>query len=244
MRMTITAAALLLASSVHAQDWGKFSEPLNVELIQDKYNAKLLDDFTYTGPEPDKIFWLAPKGFITDGASIPRIAWSIIGGPFEGQYRKAAIIHDVACVKRTRSWQVTHRAFYTGMRAAGVSEIDAKIMYAAVYHFGPRWAEPKSMTLPRTNATSIASQIEKLNTELPLGKKAVLIDEGRIISRTISTDGLQKERVEEVIGAVVEVREVQPALSKEAFEKMKFEIQQKNLSLVEIERLPQTTDIQ
>jgi len=118
-------------------------------------------------------------------------------------------------------------------------------MYAAVYHFGPRWAVPKSVILPRTNVRLIASQIEKLNTELPFGKEAVLIDKGRIVSRTVSTDGLQREKVEEVIGAVVEVREVQPTLSKEAFEKMKLEIQQKNLSLAEIENLKvfQTTII-
>ena len=215
-----------------------------MEFLTQKYDAKLLEDFTYTGPEPDKLFWLAPKGFITDGASIPRIAWSFIGGPFEGQYRKAAIIHDVACVERTRSWQVTHRAFYTGMRAAGVDEADAKVMYAAVYHFGPRWAEPKSMVLPRTNAKLVALQLEKLNAELPLGKEAVLINEGRVVSRTIATDGLSQERVAEVIGAVVEVREVQPPSSKEAFEKMKLQIKQKNLSLTEIEgiQVSQATD--
>jgi len=31
------------------------------------------------------------------------------------------------------------------MRAAGVSEKKAKIMYAAVYHFGPRWIRPKDI---------------------------------------------------------------------------------------------------
>lgn len=33
-----------------------------------------------------------PEGFVTDGASIPRIFWSILG-PF-GSYLKAAVIHD------------------------------------------------------------------------------------------------------------------------------------------------------
>ena len=33
-----------------------------------------------------------PKGFITDGASVPQILWSLL--PPEGEYFRAAIIHD------------------------------------------------------------------------------------------------------------------------------------------------------
>ncbi|WP_218115193.1 DUF1353 domain-containing protein [Pseudomonas putida] len=235
MKATIAATTILLAASVQAQDWGTFSEPLYVELLNEKNHARLLMDFTYKGPRPDELFWLAPKDAITDGASIPRIAWNVIGAPFEGQYRKAAIIHDVACVERTRSWQVTHRAFYTAMRAAGVAETQAKIMYAAVYHFGPRWAEPKSIPLPRTDAALVEPKLKQLNAELPVGMEAVLVNSGRPVSRTISTGLLKREKVEEVVGAVFEVRVVQPPLSKAQFERMKAEIEQRDLSLTEIE---------
>ncbi|MET3453801.1 DUF1353 domain-containing protein [Pseudomonas kilonensis] len=235
MKSTIAAATILLAASVQAQDWGRFSEPLNVELLNEKNHARLLIDFTYKGPGPEELFWLAPKDTITDGASIPRVAWSVIGAPFEGQYRKAAIIHDVACVERTRDWRATHRAFYTAMRAAGVGETQAKIMYAAVYHFGPRWAEPKSIMLPRTEAALIAPKLEKLKAELPVGMEAVLASDGRLVSRTISTGFLKREKVEEVVGAVFEVRVVQPSSSEAEFQRMKATIEQKNLSLAEIE---------
>lgn len=33
------------------------------------------------------------EGYETDGASIPRLFWRLIGGPF-GKYREAAVIHD------------------------------------------------------------------------------------------------------------------------------------------------------
>lgn len=237
MRAFIAAVTILLVANVQAQDWGEFSEPLNVELLNDKNRAKLLVDFTYKGPKPEEIFWLAPKGTITDGASIPRVAWNVIGAPLEGQYRKAAIIHDVACVERTRSWQVTHRAFYTAMRAAKVNPIQAKIMYAAVYHFGPRWAEPKSILLPRTDARLVAPKLEEIRAGLPAGMDAVLVNDGRIVSKTISTGLLKRERMDEVVGAVIEVRVVQPPSSEAKFEKMKAEIEQKNLSLTEIEEL-------
>ena len=83
--------------------------------------------------------WSAPQGAVVDGASIPRIAWTIVGGPFEGPYRRASVIHDVACVDRNEHWLKVHRAFYTAMRASKVPTSKAKVMYAAVYHFGPRW---------------------------------------------------------------------------------------------------------
>ena len=76
---------------------------------------------------------------MVDGASIPQTFWSVIGGPFEGGYRKASVIHDYMRpqVRPGRTYLV----FYNGMRANGVRTLTAKIMYAAVYNFGPRWVE-------------------------------------------------------------------------------------------------------
>jgi hypothetical protein len=83
--------------------------------------------------------WPVPKGAVTDGASIPWYLWSAIGGPFEGKYRSAAVVHDYYCDVRVRTWQATDRMFYEGMIAAGVDDMQARIMYAAVRQFGPHW---------------------------------------------------------------------------------------------------------
>jgi hypothetical protein len=83
--------------------------------------------------------WDAPKGVTVNGASIPQAFWSIIGGPWDGKYREASVIHDYYCDTRSEPWQDVHRTFYTAMRANGVEEVRAKMMYAAVYRFGPRW---------------------------------------------------------------------------------------------------------
>ncbi|MGY1889295.1 DUF1353 domain-containing protein [Pseudomonas jessenii] len=238
MKKLLIIIILALTTNAYSADWGKFSGPLRVEFLHSKHDVKLLRDFAYTGPGPEKAFWFAPKGTVTDGASIPQIAWSVVGGPLDGQYRNAAVIHDVACVNKKRSWQQTHMAFYTAMRAAGVDITTAKTMYAAVYHFGPRWAEPTHILLPRTKSKLITSKLEEFNADLPAGKKAILIDEGRTISRNISTGFLKSEQVDEVVGAVIEVQEQQPQPSKEAFEKMRQEIKEKNLSLSQIEQLP------
>ena len=84
------------------------------------------------------------KSWSIDGASIPKAFWCSVGGPYEDAYRDASVFHDVACDQRTARWEDVHYLFYTGMRCSGVDEQRAKIMYAAVYRFGPRWAEPKT----------------------------------------------------------------------------------------------------
>ena len=103
---------------------------------------RLLEDAKYIAR--DGRVWLAPKGWSIDGASIPKAFWCSVGGPYEDTYRDASVFHDVACDQKTAHWQDVHYMFYTGMKCSGVDEEKAKIMYAAVYRFGPRWAEPQA----------------------------------------------------------------------------------------------------
>ncbi len=121
--------------------WGTFSGPVKATWLDDEdknsRKMRLLADFSYTDPQGH--IWLAPNGSIIDGASIPQFFWSAVGGPFEGSYRRASVVHDVACQKRSSPWQSVHRMFYFAMLAGGVAESKAELMYAAVYHFGPRW---------------------------------------------------------------------------------------------------------
>ena len=97
----------------------------------------LVNPLSYT--DPKGTIWEVPAGATTDGASIPRLLWTIAGGPFEGKYRTAAVIHDYYCETKTRPWRNTHLVFYDAMRTAGMDELPAKTYYAAVYYFGPRW---------------------------------------------------------------------------------------------------------
>jgi Protein of unknown function (DUF1353) len=99
----------------------------------------LIEPFGYIDPDGNQ--WDSPAGSVIDGASIPKFAWSYIGGPFEGKHRNASVIHDVACEQKQRPWDKTHEIFYYAMRASGVGYVLANTMYAAVYHFGPRWEE-------------------------------------------------------------------------------------------------------
>jgi|GEM_PF-956322 len=83
--------------------------------------------------------WLVPAKATVDGASIPQFLWSIIGGPFEGPYRNASVIHDWYCAVRTMPWQQVHKMFYEAMITSGVPPKLAKLMYFGVYYGGPRW---------------------------------------------------------------------------------------------------------
>jgi len=139
MYRRILACVLLSVASfmAHSQNFGSFVGNIDTRWLEDDRRMQLLADFSYV--DGSGLVWAAPKGSIVDGASIPRLAWSVIGGPFEGAYRPASVIHDVACDQQSRRWEDVHLAFYNAMRASKVDELLAKVMYAAVYHFGPRW---------------------------------------------------------------------------------------------------------
>ena len=141
MRTLVLVVALLcLVFPVNAQEAGPhglFRGEVVTRWLDEPRRMQLVEDFAYVAP--DELVWDAPAGWIIDGASIPRFAWSIVGGPYEGNYRRASVIHDVACDRKERPWKLVHRAFYTAMLAAGVDAMKAKLMYAAVYFGGPRW---------------------------------------------------------------------------------------------------------
>jgi hypothetical protein len=126
--------------------YGRFEQAVKVELLDGGRLVKLLEPVRYV--DPCGIYWDAPAGAVVDGASIPRVAWTVIGGPFEGRYRDASVIHDVFCESKSRAWKVVHETFYYAMLARGTPRWQAKVMYAAVYHFGPRWADPLTKLPP------------------------------------------------------------------------------------------------
>ena len=171
--MAVLLLALTLGACVAPQPppvappggWGKYSGPIRTEWEQGR-KMRLLEDVKYTGP--DGTVWLAPKGCSIDGASIPKAFWCIVGGPYEDSYRDASVIHDVACDQRTARWQDVHRMFYTGMRCSGVAENRAKLMYAAVVRFGPRWPKPNAGPGGRAPAAFLSTAARRSPTEADL----------------------------------------------------------------------------
>ncbi len=87
-------------------------------------------DFGYI--DPKGVGWQAKAGLKTDGASIPSWAQPIIGGAWEEQFVRAAVIHDHYCIRTVRTRSSTHRMFYDALIESGVSRLKALAMYYAV----------------------------------------------------------------------------------------------------------------
>lgn len=103
----------------------------------DDRDMELIEDFAFIDDSGKE--WKAPAGSIINGASIPSGFWSTVGPPYVGDYRRASVVHDVACVVRTEPSEDVHLMFYDAMIADGVGFIKANTMYQAVKRFGPSW---------------------------------------------------------------------------------------------------------
>ncbi len=141
LRILLIAAAAVAASApaAHAETYfGKFIGKFVAEFDEEGGGRKvtLMEPYGFVDPYGKE--WNVPTGYKTDGASVPAALWALYP-PFTGNYRSAAVIHDYYCDNKDRSWQDTHKVFYFAMRAAHVDETTAKVMYSAVYLFGPRW---------------------------------------------------------------------------------------------------------
>ncbi|MCK5602441.1 DUF1353 domain-containing protein [Candidatus Pacearchaeota archaeon] len=102
-------------------------------------------DYHVGSEESEEIIHI-PERFITDGASIPRIFWTLIGHPME-DYVQAAVVHDYLYTSEDQlknmpfvgEWKVykyTRRAcdyiFYEAMGALDVGKVKRMLMYQAV----------------------------------------------------------------------------------------------------------------
>ena len=87
----------------------------------------------------DGATFTVPHGYVSDGASIPKLLWSVFGGPFDGAYIRAAILHDWQCSQRVQTSTQVHERFYRSMRADNVRWVIARSFYCAVLTWGPQW---------------------------------------------------------------------------------------------------------
>lgn len=121
-----------------------FSSPIHTAWSPDGTTMVVLLEINYTDPRGR--IWTVPEMFLTDGASIPRPLWALIGPPTTGRYRVPAVLHDAAysCVGITK--EDADRMFYEAMREAGVGFVLARLMWGAVKLFGrPAWEEAQGI---------------------------------------------------------------------------------------------------
>ena len=84
-----------------------------------------------------------PKGFITDGMSIPKWLQPIIGEPFEGNTLRAAIVHDYLCHCKCETQAFSHGIFKQILEIDGVSKWRRNAAYLGVVIYNrlrnPEW---------------------------------------------------------------------------------------------------------
>ena len=96
-------------------------------------DMELLKKFSFT--DPDAREWVAPAGAVIDGASIPRALWAVVGSPYTGDYRRASVVHDVACVEAgddAKKRREADRMFFHACRAGGCSIWQSTVLYLGV----------------------------------------------------------------------------------------------------------------
>jgi hypothetical protein len=83
-----------------------------------------------------------PKGFITDGMSIPKWLQPVIGEPFEGNTLRAAIVHDYLCHCKCETQAFSHGIFREILKLDGFPFWRRNAAYLAVVAYN-RFKNPK-----------------------------------------------------------------------------------------------------
>lgn len=98
----------------------------------DDRDMMLLEQFLYT--DPNGRDWIAPFGSVINGASIPQPLWTSVGSPYTGDYRRASIVHDVACenAHNAQERKEADEMFYYACLDGGCSSVQSSILYAGV----------------------------------------------------------------------------------------------------------------
>ncbi len=131
-------------------EYGKFTRNVFAEWLIDKgddQSMRLKEHFEFI--DLNKYKWPAIPDDIIDGASIPKIAWTLIGSPYVGNYRRSAALHDSLYINQHDNGSDDPRlavdiVFYKGMRSDETSWLKAAIMYAAVRIFGKEYWDTKA----------------------------------------------------------------------------------------------------
>ncbi len=114
-----------------------FTTPLHLEFIDGKYWRVLAPFIYYVGEKGSDEFLYVRSGFTTDFASIPRLAWPIIGHP-AGDHGKAAVVHDWLYqnpddgVDKPRTRRRCDQVFLEAMKVLGIGWWRRSAMYCAV----------------------------------------------------------------------------------------------------------------
>ena len=115
----------------------RFSGPLDTRKLEGN-NYLLLQAFHYhVGSLESEEIITVPKGFISDGATIPRFLWPVIGHPMD-HYAQAAFLHDYICreLRDRYNRKEGEVIMLEAMKVLGIPFWKRRIMYRGLRMFG------------------------------------------------------------------------------------------------------------
>ena len=158
-------------------DHGQFSgEPVTLwDTEQDApdRNMQLVVDFWF---QLGSTRWDAPQNSTINGASIPQPLWSLVGSPYTGDYRRASIVHDVACDRAGTDHQMRREAdkmFFHACIAGGCSTREAILLYVGV-RIGAWWNEHHSFAeMPSVKLHEESEAVDLRNDYQSVGEQVL-----------------------------------------------------------------------
>jgi hypothetical protein len=195
-----TLALVLLPAGHACSASGKFVGEVVAKWLANGRDMELTESFSYVDAHGAP--WTVPKGAVVDGASIPRALWSIVGAPFSGKYRKASVVHDYFCQQMSRPWKDVHQVFYEASLSEGNTVSHAKLMYGAVYAWGPRWevVDGKPVRTRDVSRPPTGSEFLELANWIEAGDRSLTDISNFIDNRFTRTGPASDKRVALVIG--------------------------------------------
>lgn len=103
----------------------------------DKYKFEVVEDYSFKSSYNEGI---VHKGYTTDGASIPRIFWSIYP-PYKSEYFTACVVHDFLCSRALRASSIKEaylkadKTFKEHLKELGVGRITVFLFFNYVKYF-------------------------------------------------------------------------------------------------------------
>lgn len=128
----------------------------------------------YLGNESSDQFVIVPAGYLTDGASVPRMLWSLI--PPWGKYGQAAVLHDYLCdygkiIDKDKPVYITRKQideiFFEALEVLKVPKLTISLIKTGVNTY-------RKLTKP--NVPNITSKKKELEVSI----KEKLLKEGKL----------------------------------------------------------------
>lgn len=137
--LLVMLAALLGGAAFAAQE-ARFTGRVVVEWVDENEfvaSMRLVENFSFTRASGET--WPVPAGSVVDGRSMTPLFVRLLGHPFEGGFRRAAIVYDYAAKQQSQTWRAAQQMFFEASIVEGMLPVEAKVMYLLINATGPRW---------------------------------------------------------------------------------------------------------